>query len=277
DKIATSAISENRELGFAVEAVIAKISQELVQDIPRKAAICCPEQEYYDYPDPCNAWLASLEPDVERGASPQLDVYYWRQISDVTGYLRGRFAVRYVKVDPPGNRKVILEYPKIQLDAIGELDRGAPDDGMFGGEPRGQLADADGDGIADAKWIPLDNITTNKGKTIYAAIRVIDNSAMLNVNTAYKFDPCEVPLIRERIDGSSQMQINLDGLARRPINPGDDDANEIHFARCGTTGDPNWDAFEDGMIWRIESPAGGYVPFDISDELEMRYRYCITS
>jgi len=61
DKIATSAISENRELGFAVEAVIARISQELALDIPRPKP-CCPAQEYYDYPDPCNAWLASLEP-----------------------------------------------------------------------------------------------------------------------------------------------------------------------------------------------------------------------
>ncbi len=279
DKIATSAISENRELGFAVEAVIARISQELVLDIPRPKP-CCPEEEYYDYPDPCNAWLASLEPYLERGASPQDDIYYWRQISDVTGDLAWRgFATRYVKVDPPGNRKYILEYPPINVDAVGQLVSGELDDGMLGGEPRGQLADADGDGIADAKWIPLDNITTSKGKPIYAAIRIVDNQAMANVNTAYRFDPREI--IRERIDGSSQMQINLAGLARH-INPGDDDVNEIHFGngihpgRCGS-GDPNWDAFEKNMVWRIGSPAGGYWPFDISDELELRYRYCITS
>jgi len=147
--------------------------------------------------------------------------------------------------------------------------------GVLGGEPRGQLADADGDGIADSKWIPLYNITTSKGKTIYAAIRIVDSQAMVNVNTAYKFDPCEVPLFRERIDGSSQMQINLDGLARH-INPGDDDVNEVHYARCGGIV-PTWKEFQDNMIWRIESPASGYWPFDISDELELRYRYCITS
>jgi len=271
DKISTSAISENRELGFAVEAVIAKISQELVLDIPRSSAPCCPEQEYYDYPDPCNAWLASLEPDVERGASPQEDIYYWRQISDITGYLDWRgFATRYVKVDPPGTRKVILEYPPIKLDAVGELDPGGLwDDGMLDDEPRGQLADADGDGIADAKWVPLYNITTSKGKTIYAAIRIVDNQAMVNVNTACRFDPYEI--IRERIDGSSQMQINLAGLARFG-----DDVNEIHFARCGS-GDPNWDEFEKNVVWRTGPPASGYLPFDISDELELRYRYCITS
>ncbi|NVL91362.1 MAG: hypothetical protein HWN69_10340, partial [Desulfobacterales bacterium] len=43
DKIATSAISENRELNFAVETVIAKISQELALDVPHKPG-CCPGQ-----------------------------------------------------------------------------------------------------------------------------------------------------------------------------------------------------------------------------------------
>ena len=293
DKITTSAISENRELDFAVEAVIAKISQELVLDIPRGPKPCCPEEEYYDYPDPCNAWLASLVPDVERGASTAEDVYYWRQISDVTGDLARSFvATRYVKVDPPGTRKTMLEYPKIYLDIYGELDPGPFDDGMsagmLDGELRGQLADADGDHIADSKWVPLSDITTSKGKPIYAAIRIVDNQAMLNANTAFKFDPNDphLPITRGgKIDGSSQMQINLHRLARPAIPPvpGDDDANEIHFGnpthpgRCGISGDPNWDAFQKNMIWRIESPAGNYLPFDISDELELRYRYCITS
>ncbi|MHC4889890.1 MAG: ComEA family DNA-binding protein [Planctomycetota bacterium] len=291
DKISTSAISENRELDFAVEAVIAKISQELVLDLPRGSAPCCPGQEYYDYPDPCNAWLASLEPDVERDPNDptgQSDIYYWRQISDVTGDLARRFfATRYVKVDPPGNRKTMLEYPKIYLDINGELDPLPLDDGMLDVEPRGQLADADGDHIADSKWILLYDITTSKGKPIYAAIRIVDNQAMLNANTAFKFDPNDPHLqntIGGKIDGSSQMQINLHGLARPAIPPIlEDDANEIHFGnpthlgRCGISGDPNWDAFRDNMIRRIESPAGDYLPFDISDELELRYRFCITS
>jgi len=253
DKISTTAIEENRELGFAVEAVIARISQELALDIPGMPK----GKEYYDYPDPCNAWLASLEPYLERDPDPSKDKYLWRQISDVTGYLAGSgFATRYVNVDPP-DRKYIREYPKIILGNNDQLLE--------------QLADADGDGIADSKWIVLDNITTSKGKPIYAAIRIVDNQAMANVNTAYRFDPREIS--RERIDGSSQMQINLARLARFG-----DDVNDIHFARCGNgTADPNWGAFEDDMIWRIGSPASGYLPFDISDELELRYRYCITS
>ncbi|MHC4099051.1 MAG: hypothetical protein ACYSU3_23725, partial [Planctomycetota bacterium] len=83
-------------------------------------------------------------------------------------------------------------------------------------------------------------------------------------------------LLPEWIDGSSQMQINLDGMAR-PF----DDVNEIDIARSGSivpvsvSGD--WRTFQDDVIWRMERPATGYLPFDISDELELRYRYCITS
>jgi len=77
DKIATSAISENKELDFAVETVIAKILQELALDVPGAGA------EYQDYPGPEDKWLANLEP-YKSGSN-----YYWRQISDVTGYLVG--------------------------------------------------------------------------------------------------------------------------------------------------------------------------------------------
>ena len=58
DKVATSAISENRELKFAIETVIAKISQELVLDTPGVAD----QQDYYDYPGQYDKWLANLEP-----------------------------------------------------------------------------------------------------------------------------------------------------------------------------------------------------------------------
>ncbi|MHC4088557.1 MAG: hypothetical protein ACYSU5_25630, partial [Planctomycetota bacterium] len=85
DKVATSAISENRELDLAIETVIAGISQELVSDIPGVAG-----QEYYDYPDGNNIWLASLEPELINDfgtVDANDDIYKWPQISDVTGFL----------------------------------------------------------------------------------------------------------------------------------------------------------------------------------------------
>jgi hypothetical protein len=249
DRMATSAISENKELNSAVEAVVALVSQELVLDVPGVAG-----QEYYDYPDANNAWLASLEPYEKTTGN-----YYWRQISDVTGFLNVKnFATQDVNVDPPGTRKYIQEYPEITLDASGELKE--------------LWADADGDGIADSKWIEVNDITSNKGKPIYAAIRVVDNGGMLNVNTAYKFDPNEKD--SNLIDGSSQTQINLFALSKRgsTSNP----LGKLDDARFGSEPLPhNLDYYIRDVVWRYNEPNGTYTPFDIGDELELHYRFLL--
>ena len=249
DKIATSAISENRELDLAVETVIAGISQQLVSDVPGVAG-----QEYYDYPDPCNAWLASLEPKLNDGgtpADPTDDIYYWRQISDITGYLgplsRDLPAVvgaDHVKIDPCDLR-----------------------------------ADADGDGVSDSIWIRLPNITSSKGESVYAAVRVVDNQAMLNVNTGFKFDPAATE--PNLIDGSSQLQINLMALSWRPGFTVYDllDEMDLLLARAnygvGVVDPCDLRAYERDVIWRYGRPNGPYTPFDISDELELRNRYLL--
>jgi len=256
DKIATSAITENKELQFALESVVAEISQQLALDVPHSDPNRLP-QEYYDYPDPCNAWLASLEPNDNR---------MWQQISDVSGFLsKKNFPRENVDVDPPDIRKYIPEYPEIRVDSDGEfVDR----NGNLLTE--GLWADADGDGIADSKWIQLDDITSNKGKPIYAAIRIIDNGGMINVNTARQFDPTSS--VENEIDGSSQMQINLLALAARgsTSNPLDklDDArfgSELHIL----------DNYIRDVIWRYGKLLMPYTPFDISDELKLRNRYIL--
>ena len=111
-------------------------------------------------------------------------------------------------------------------------------------------------------------MTSNKGKHIYAAIRVIDNGAMLNVNTAYKFNPTDANLI----DGSSQLQLNLEALAR-----GSDTIGQLNVSR-GLPAAPTaleLSAYENGLIWRIEDPCRNYLPFDGSDELILRNRYIV--
>ncbi len=222
------------QLYLAIDTIIARISQELVSDIPGVAG-----QEYYDYPDVNNIWLASLEPVLfdDLGSVDANDhIYKWPQISDVTGFLRNKpfpFATQYVRVDPvpgwgPFNQDFIREYPPIKIDPNdGQLGKGPLDDGRLDNEWRGQLADADGDGIGDSKWVELYDVSSSKGKSIYAAVRVVDPGGTLNVNTGFKFDasdPCA-----SHIDGSSQMQINLDGMARPA-----DDINEIDVARSGS-------------------------------------------
>ena len=242
DKIATSAILENRELNFAVETVIAKITEELVLDVPGVAG-----QEYHDYPGQHDKWLASLEP-YSSGSN-----YYWRQISDVTGYLTGQAKGVQAKVLP--------EYSPI-------TDFNQPV----------ATADADGDGVGDSKWIKLDDITSSKGKPIYAAIRIVDNGGVLNVNTAFKFDPGGS---RETVDGSSPMQINLMALAGRAGNP-PTRAEETDLlqarANYGVGVDyRDLNKYQENVVWRYGEPNGTYTPFDISDELEFRYRFLLNN
>lgn len=263
DKMATSAISENKELNLAVDTVVAKISRELVLDVPgaidpgaadpnaTDPNVVDPNaatliQEYYDYPDVNNIWLATLEPYESGG------IYYWRQISNI-----------YNRADPN----------QILLAAI------VPDyqDPTVMGEA--VEADADGDGIADSRWTIIPDISSGKGKPIFAAVRIIDNCAMLNANTAFKFDLGDPNTPISQIAGSSQTQISLLALAGRPgFPPASTEETDLLVARAGSN--PRIDpldvrAYEDNVVWRYGEPNGPYTPFDMSDELELRYRFLL--
>ena len=242
DKIATSAISESRELEFAVETVIAQISQELVLDVPGQGA------EYQDYPGEEDKWLASLEPHQSGND------YYWRQISDISGYLVGHNS-------------------DIQAKVVGEHDMITDSNSLVAN------ADADGDGVGDSKWIKLADITSGKGKPIYAAIRIVDLGAMLNANTAYKFDLSDPDITLSDINGSSQMQINLMALTGRgtALTSSAEETNLLNArANNGVNVDPfDLLKYEQNVIWSFGEPNGLYTPFDISDELELRNRFIL--
>lgn len=53
--------------------------------------------------------------------------------------------------------------------------------------PFGARADADGDGVADSRWVQVPDLTGNRGEPVFAAVRIIDNCAMLNLNAAHCF------------------------------------------------------------------------------------------
>ncbi|MBN1505360.1 MAG: hypothetical protein JW955_00860 [Sedimentisphaerales bacterium] len=253
DKMATSATTDNRQLGFAVDSVVSQISEALAKDLPGFS----PPQEYYDYPDPCNAWLADLEPygvAVESTTRPNQYDYdcYWRQISNLTGGSIG--ATQRVRALPVAEREPI------------DLSQ------------TGANADADGDGVSDAKWFAVPGLTSSKGKPIYAAVRIVDNGGMLNVNTGYRFDPNTFAA-----DGRSQLQVNVTALG---VAPGDSVAVQSNKAlallAARATGPANaadLAAYERDVIWRYEyngqdpELSKKYRPFGLSDELELRYRY----
>jgi len=243
DSIATSAISENKELNLAVDTVIAAISQELASDVPGVTG-----QEYYDYPDPCNPFLSCLEPYYD-GAN-----YRWRHITDIYDRF-GLNATIPAQIAPEYQNRALIRDSN-------------PVNGLF-------PADADGDGVTDSVWVEIIGISSNKAKPIFAAVRVIDNGGMLNANTGFKFDPCDT--VQQNIDGSSQLQINVLALAGRPVYTAADE-NNLKTNRANTAYGLNPDdltQYADKVIWQYGEPNGPYTPFDISDELELRNRYLL--
>jgi len=241
DKMATSAIAENKELDFAAETVVARISQELALDVPYMAG-----QEYQDYPDANDMWLADLEPYTSAGQ------YYWRQISNL-----------YNTADPNVGLQALPAADYQDASVIGE----------------GVAADADGDGVTDSRWAIIPEISSGKGKPVFAAVRVIDNGAMLNANTAFKLDESDPNAPATEIGGSSQLQINFMALAGRPGEPpAATQETDLLLARANSgVGVDALDLheYEKNVIWNYGEPNGPYTPFDISDELEFRYRFLL--
>ncbi len=234
DKLASSAATENELLGLAVESTVARISQFLADDVPGMPG----SHNYYDYPDSNNPWLADLEPNTAGGD------YRWRQITDLNDVEMHPSRFRDVDAVPLSERAQIVD-------------------------PASQpLADADGDGVTDARWYRLPGVTSGKGRPIYAAVRIIDNGAMLNLNTALMTPTAG------RVDGASQLQIDIAGaIAGASAKTW---AQSLYAVR-----DPgkvvDLPAYENGVVWQYLPLPGGsrYTPFDVSDEMALRYRFLL--
>ena len=281
DKASTSNIADNKMLDLTAMSIIEIINKELVYDTPGVAIKADIKEvnfphyfDYKDYPDACDPWLASSEPYYtgKRDSDADEDIYKWRQISDITGYLKDkRFETQDVNVLPIGLNlpsaakpfEVVPDYPIFGMDPNGKFLIGNTKNEAIDGIS----ADADGDGIADSKWFELSDMRTTNGR-VFAAVRIIDNGAMANVNTAYQFDPTLDDA--NFINGTSQTQIDLENLFESG-----DSLTAFHNERCGT-GSSDITNFEKNIVWDFNNfPENGYLPFDISDELELRYRFCI--
>ncbi|MHC4501223.1 MAG: hypothetical protein ACYS21_19170, partial [Planctomycetota bacterium] len=240
DSIATSAISENRELLAAVDTVVKQINTVLVDDLfggdanmlngpgDSTSLSIGDEDEYWDYPGADDTWLANLEP-VEYPINS--GNYRWWHISDIYQIMGiyGWYA-------PAG--------------IVGTTDP--------------NYADADGDGVTDSLWVRLP-ISSSKGRPIFAAVRIIDNCGMININTAYRdpTDPCNPGA---NWDGSLLTHINLDtdrnvhdpsGIYYGFMADGDDLAGlstaQLQLARCGAA--PAGDlAYHNNVARRLLNP-----------------------
>ncbi len=229
DSVATSAVGDNHDLKLAVDTVVAQISEILTHNVPG-----VDPNAYYNYPDANNPWLACLEPYYNSGTND----YRWQQVSNIYG--SSVFQNVQAQILPDYNN-MFVPYTE---------------------------ADADGDGVSDSFWVEVNDVNSSKGKPIYAAIRIIDNGGMLNVNTGYIFDPCTSV-------GSTQLDINLMTLAaldNTHTAAGEKESRLLSY-RCGTA-DANF--YGQNVVWQYGLPANGaYTPFDISDELKLRNRYII--
>jgi len=264
DEMATWSISENRELDSGVEVIVNQINKVLVDDLFGDDDIMFnadASDEYYDYPGAKDAWLAPLEPEIFNNngtpSDPTDDTYFWRWISDIYGAGAGGITAKIIAEDKP----------------ISQMDN--------------FLADADGDGVSDSQWLAVPNITTSKGKTIYAAVRIVDNGGMVNVNTAYRAIP-------GAWDGSMLSHVNLEGIISTTDwdNGNGLDATTIQRYRYGTVtsgpGAQDFGHYDNDVQYEVDvarrilnpytiSADEAYMPFDISDELELRNRFFLKS
>jgi len=307
-------VDELQTLDTAVDTVIGRINNVLVDDLIYNDPALGDEMldgqgdsqgnteknEYYDYPGPDDPWLASLEPEFYDDGTDQF--YYWRHITDLycnnfaintnayyfdpddeaitdqwdsTKTLSQWFWVCSVHGPPPQSLPTVArivddengtECIKDHADTSAE-----PDIWLWGAR-----ADADGDGVADSRWVKVPNLTGPRGQNVYTAVRIIDNGGMININTANKFDT-------SNSDGSRLTDINLLNVTKDGSTPEEavDYLNDIRCGGDGTGTGLNPTDYDEKVAVRLQNPDPTLVPsvlqFDISDELELRNRGFIDS
>lgn len=133
---------------------------------------------------------------------------------------------------------------------------------------RSAEADADGDGINDSYWEKIP-VNAGGGEEYWAAVRIIDTSAMININTAWSwpFNPSDF-----RGNLISGIMLYRSGSAGPDL--------EIRGQIPGKSPLPSIEDLEDyqnNYIMKIEKPNWAILAakmhnlfFDLSDELELR-------
>ncbi|MCB9855126.1 MAG: hypothetical protein H6818_05510 [Phycisphaerales bacterium] len=152
------------------------------------------------------------------------------------------------------------------------------------------LYDADGDGLPDSPLslvIPIDSGDPNRRKTLYAAVRIVDHNAMLNVNTASSlrrpdstltFDGTASGLTRR---GRRATEILLDGAVHtgdwyRSNRVGILTGRRLTGSANPTTAPVNPVQYDNDIVRKLllggQSNVTSYYPFDIDDESTLRHR-----
>jgi hypothetical protein len=350
EKSAVSGLEEQNTLETGIDTVIDRINTVLVDDLfggdgnmlnGTGDSTGFGYDEYWDYPGPDDPWLASLEPlwnsDINP-LDPRDDYCVWLHITDLYGN----------NFDPPAytdycyspaDRSNPNQWDYTMSDSLRYrvtwtsdyvVGRIISDDegtetirniippltpGDWNNKSYvclwGAQADADGDGVADSRWVKVPNITGPQGQNVYTAVRIIDNGSMINVNTAYR-DPT---LVGGDWDGSRLSHVSLEGgsyltstqeqeVKRISESVGVEEFQGVRYGMVGGNPMPNTVSavpggpayldfniydndliYDEGVSQRILNPAvinvGGtdyhFTPFDLTDELEFRNRFFINN
>lgn len=205
-EMSSSAVVDSADLDAAVDSVVSRIHAVLVEDLFGDDGVIGSNGPHYTWPgndsvtgDRTNPWLTSLEPSIGVDGFG-VPVYYWAWVTDLYDNNFG-VPVTPVYYDPQHELNDPTEWdgskPELRVDTEGVLvkiikpdDRTyviAQSDSNWSQELPGARADASGDGVADSRWGIVPNVTTSRGRPVFAAVRIIDNCAMLNLNTANCF------------------------------------------------------------------------------------------
>lgn len=143
------------------------------------------------------------------------------------------------------------------------------------------FVDTDGDRIPDAR-LRASGTFDPSGRELYYAVRVIDTSALLNMNTGYRFNPDMSS--SDFTPYGTPSRADLSPIIRRYIDFGSDDPREIraagditddlHAVRCGLGyTDPlvPLASFDDQLAFILGSPKTGGRPLDVTEELGLRW------
>ncbi len=314
DRIASVAGIENN-IDVVAGAAMVYIGEVLRNDLVNESSVMFDgtTDEPYDYPwtndnDPANikypielydestnsyyltnatggflddTWLASSEPTW--GSTP-----VWPHITNLNGY--------FLKIPKIGAGKTVPVERAVDYTLSGpywHMDKDVPFTGASNGtylddDESGNYeelgADADGDGILDSKWTwaPIRQIS---GVSYIMAVRIIDNSGMVNANTALgqvtaadTFDSYhDAPrwLFPSELDFSNfYYKVN----ASAPTN----DLLDFYTTRFGASvSSPRigWitDSISRYNFWhqaarRWSNYTAGYASWTTTDEMELRYR-----
>jgi hypothetical protein len=305
-EMTTSNLADDRDLDTAVGAVAGQIETVLLQDLfgtnlDREIIDGFGgSNEASDSPS-ADPWLAGLEPtlyDEQVVADPTDDWYQWDQLTN----LYGTTLLKWDRILRDG----LTGWTLPQFGGIVE------DYQNYGQNFDGLPADADGDGVADSMWAEVPNLSTSRGKPVFAAVRIIDNCAMLNLNTANYFQENSYTVGGNTRKGWFYYNYPPDGnyhlhedstIMPQYYANGGRYLSEINYAPFLRGSGANVDN-PYGILWtkkvaqldgvgnllfqlpvkdfhnvlmNIENPGLAYSLFEIGDELEIQNRFLLTS